>query len=630
MDAVTTPVKSGIDTATESILRSEPLISTETIPQGDNIFSPADGPSTPSRPEISSWPSTGSSNTSSLSTSSSQFNDYFGGPGTPLTPPLTEDGESKRQNPMEYEANSKGKDSEQSIGEILQNEKFQGSRGAVQRHSDPQPNEDVVEFGSGGGLVYGYKFDFVAAVGHKSTTPKNVSGQDLNMEGEQHSAKLGEPDVTSNDSEIHTETEDNELEESRSSKKARRDGASLSPTRSLSEDAQLHLANGPPMMAIAIPTARPPSHDSSPNRSATPCTKASLETTASLITSPGVEVVGSLSNNTAAPSHNAGNGTPEEPKTTPEKPKLTPNKSKGSTPQSERRQSARLLHKNQVKINATATTDPNVEESYFPLDVNEKASSQNLGEEACGLNEHEAIADEYQASKKADRTTGPKGRAPGPKGRKPAEAAEVVQPSIEIGENPNADTAEKAGSIQFKQYGETKSPGEIKAEILNIILKGDKEDKQGFVYIYRVKGSNGHVKIGKSRQKHGKRLQQWNGQCKLKPERISDPNHKIFQYYGMVEELAQMELSNERKTYQCDVCRKSGSKSPKDHKEWFAVTDKHALEVVERWRGWLVQHQPYGLDGTLLGIWEWKRNKLSKANRVDFEDWVILTQFDNH
>jgi hypothetical protein len=631
MDAITTPIKSNTDTTRGPIWTSESVISTERMPQGDNIISPADGPFTPSRRRISSTLSTGSSNTSTSSTFSSQLNDYSSSVGTPLTPPSTEDAESKGQNPLQW-------DSEQSTGEILQSEKFEGNRGADQRHSTPQPENGVIEFGSG--LVYGHKFSLVVAMGYKSSTPKNVSGQDLNTEAEQHFLKPGEPNVASNDSETHPETEDGTLEDSRSSRKARIDGASLIPTGSLSDDAQVHLVNGPPLIPIAIPTTRPPSRDSSFNRPATPSPKASLETTASLITSREVEVVGSPSDNTAVPSHNAGNGTPEEPNTTPEDLKTTPEKqttpeklkvtsnklkrTRNKSPsQSARRQSARLLQKNQVTINASATTDPNVEESDFPLNVNEKPSSQNLGKQMRGLDEHEAIPDEYLAS-----TTD--GRAPGPRGREPAEAAEVVQPSIEVGEKPDADTTERAGSIQFKQHGETKSPSEIKAEILRIILKGDKEDKQGFVYIYKVEGSNGHVKIGKSRQKQGKRLMQWNGLCKLKPERICDPNHRRLQYYGMVEELAQMELSNERKTYQCDVCRKMDGKSPKEHKEWFKVTEKHALEVVERWRGWLVQHQPYGLDGTLLDIWEWKHNKLSKANTVDFKEWVILTRSDEY
>lgn len=64
------------------------------------------------------------------------------------------------------------------------------------------------------------------------------------------------------------------------------------------------------------------------------------------------------------------------------------------------------------------------------------------------------------------------------------------------------------------------------------------------------------------------------------------------------------------------------------HEEWFEVTEKHALEVVERWRGWLIQQQPYWMDGKLRGIWIWKRNKLLKANTVDFKEWFILTWSD--
>ncbi|KFZ12171.1 hypothetical protein V501_04352 [Pseudogymnoascus sp. VKM F-4519 (FW-2642)] len=602
MDAITTPIKSNTDTTTEPIWTSELVTSTESMPQGDNIVSPTDGPFTPSRRRISSTLSTGSSNTSTSSTSSSQFNDYSSGVGTPLTPPSTEDAEFKGQNPIQYEDDLKGKDSEQSIGEILQTEHFEGNRGADQRHSTPQPEKGVIEFGSD--FVYGYKFSLVAAVGHKSPTPKNVSRQDLNTEGEQHSAKPEEPDVTSNDSETHLETEDKRLEDSRSSKEARRDGASLSPARSLSEDVHLHLANGL-------------SRGSSPSRSAIPYPKSSLEPTASIITSsPEAEVVGSLSNNVGAPSHNSG--------------KRAPKKANGLTPQEDLRRSPRIQKLNHDKASASATSHADAKRSYFAHYATDEEPSQNSGEEVCDLDEHEAITDEYQASMTS-------GQAPGPVAQEPnsdTEAAEVVQPPINATKRPDMDAAKRAGGIEFKQHKEMKSPSEVKAEILGIILQGDKEDRPGFVYIYKVKGSDGHVKIGKSRQKHGKRLNQWKAQCKLKPERISDPNHKILQYYGMVEKLAQMELSDKRKTYQCDVCRKGGRSSPKDeyaeHEEWFEVTEEHALEVVERWRGWLVQHQPYGLDGTLLGIWEWKHNKLSKANTVDFEEWVILTRSDEY
>ncbi|ELR03920.1 hypothetical protein GMDG_06451 [Pseudogymnoascus destructans 20631-21] len=158
----------------------------------------------------------------------------------------------------------------------------------------------------------------------------------------------------------------------------------------------------------------------------------------------------------------------------------------------------------------------------------------------------------------------------------------------------------------------------------------DKE--KGFVYMYKLDSSEGNVKIGKSKQKHGLRVKQWANSCKLPFERISDPDDKRFLYYGIVEKLVHTELSNSRKTYECGTCKKNGRKQKEDakadHAEWFKVAEPDALEVVERWRGWLVRHQPYGKDGALRGIWIWKHRKLLEANTDNFKEWPILMWSD--
>ncbi|KFZ09538.1 hypothetical protein V502_08681 [Pseudogymnoascus sp. VKM F-4520 (FW-2644)] len=203
------------------------------------------------------------------------------------------------------------------------------------------------------------------------------------------------------------------------------------------------------------------------------------------------------------------------------------------------------------------------------------------------------------------------------------EAADIVEPS-HTSEKPAVD-ASKADHIKFEQYKEMKSRSDIKIAILSVILQEDKgqslEKEKGFVYIYKLDSSKGHVKIGKSRQKHGERVKQWAKSCKLPFQRISDPNDKMFLHYGIVEKLAHAELSDKRKAYKCEICKNKG----RIHDEWFEVTESKALEVIERWRGWLVQQQPYGRDGTLRGIWTWKRDKLSETNTDDLKQWVILT-----
>lgn len=573
MDGVATPLEgSTADTATESISKSEPHTSAETMPQGDDIVSLGDSPSTPSRPELNSTPSTGSSNSSSSSTFSIPFDNYSSRAETPLTPPLAEDAGPKGQNPMQCDANPKGEDSKKSIVEILQSVKHHGSSDAVQRPLTPQPEGSVVEFGSGN-LVYssGYSFDFVAHVGHNSPTPKNVSGENVHSEAEKHSARLEVPDVESKDSDPGSETDDMRLIDPRSSKKARRGSSSLTPPRSFSEDAHRQ-------------------------RTTSPYLKDTLEKTASLITLPQGEAVGSPPGDVIALSHKLE--------------KVTP--TKRATLQGEPRRSPRIKEQNQKKTNASATTDLNV--TYCAPNSNEVAPSQNLwegvrcksGAGTSKLNENEASTDEYQASTTSS-------RAPGSMNREinsDTEAAGVVDPSpINASKEPDVDTTKTADSIKFEHYKkETKSPTDIKIAILNIILQEDKkhslDNEKGFIYVYKLDSSEGHVKIGKSKQKHGVRVEQWAKCCKLPFERISDPNDKRFLHYGIVEKLVHAELSNKRKTYECRTCKKKrGRKQPEDaksnHAEWFEVTEPVALEVIERWRGWLIGQQPYGKDGAL-------------------------------
>ncbi|KFY81529.1 hypothetical protein V500_11331 [Pseudogymnoascus sp. VKM F-4518 (FW-2643)] len=614
MDGVSTPVKGGTDTATQLIsvseLRTPAREDSHVEPHGHNH-------STSSRPEMPSAHSTDSITTNSSSTFSTPFDKNSSPVVTPLTPPPSEDAKPKRQNPMQCEANPKGKDSEQSILNILQSVKSQGNSDAVQRPSTPQPETDVLKFGSGSFVYYSdFKFSCVAPVGLDSPTPKNVRREVPNTTAEQHSARPAVPEVESNDSNSCSETQDVRLRDLRASKKARRGGSSLSPTRSLSEDAHQQLVNSPSVIPIAIPTARPPSRDSSPNRSTTPYPKASLETTASLITSPQVEVSASVSDDVVAASHNSPNGTSSKPKGRSKKSNGTPTKPKGPTPQGESRRSPRF-QRNIDKTNAGATTGPNVEESYFSPNSDEVGASQNLrkgmrGKSGAGtlkLDEDEAIIDENQAS-----------------------ATSGCGPPIKVSEKPDVDTAKKAGNIEFEQYKEMKSPADIKIAILNVILQENKKhslDKEkGFVYIYKLGSSEGHVKIGKSKQKHGVRVEQWAKNCKLPFERISDPNDKRFLHYGIVEKLVHTELANMRKVYECGTCKRKGSNPPDakvDHTEWFKVTEPVALEVIERWRGWLVRQQPYGKDGALRGIWIWKHGKLSEGNTDDLKQWVILT-----
>lgn len=500
-----------------------------------------------------------------LSDNSSIFDDE------PLTPPPTEGAGPTGKNPSECEVNVKGRDSAEPIVDF-QSVEVQGNSDAARRSSIMQLKENVVQFGSSN-----YKIR----------------------------------------TDLHRETDDMGVGDPLPSKKATKGNPSPTLTRPPPQDADQILLADAPAIPTTIPTGTPPSRKSSPNKIAAPCPEDSLETTTSLITTPQLRVLGSPCNSSVAKSHNSPKGTPEKPKIS------TP-------PKDEVRRSPRILKINEVKANTSADT-PDIE-----------TPSQNPWKEVRGKHKARALKlDKEKATKDEYRASTTLNRAPRPVARKTndvTKASVAVHGSVNLSKKADVKTTKLAGGMEFAQYEKKKSPNDIKIDILRIILLENKNknpsiDKQpGFIYMYELKGSKGYIKIGKSNQNHGVRVAQWAKDCKLEFEQISDPNDRKFLNYEIVEKLVHAELSNERKKYKCKECKKGGNKKSKDenadHGEWFQVTEQRALEVIEKWRGWIVQQRPYRKDGALRGVWRWKHSKLSEANTDCFKECPILTWDD--
>ena len=49
--------------------------------------------------------------------------------------------------------------------------------------------------------------------------------------------------------------------------------------------------------------------------------------------------------------------------------------------------------------------------------------------------------------------------------------------------------------------------------------------------------------------------------------------------------------------------------------------------MVEKWRKWVIQMQPYKNDGTLRACWIWKHDQAMKAKETDL---VVLREFGWH
>jgi hypothetical protein len=612
MDGAATPLTGGADNAQESISRPIPIpLNRAQMRLGNKNVDPAHGRSTPNRPSIVGTSSIASSTTSSSSTCSSTFDYDSSRAGTPLTPPLSK----KRIVSPSRTVNLRRGVSKLSFTDTVPNGKSNSdynSSQATQRPSTPRLEEWRAESESGG-LVSDDALSFRGLETHdKSPVSQKVNRMNLKggvEGGTDHISEFLETlDAESKDTDPCQEVDEksragkgkqasSHVIDSRSPKKTKADGSSTPKTSPLSENIDGKSGRGPLVTATAKASK---SALSTPNRPAKPSSKADSDTTAVSTTAPHGQVDdGACSGSVdgVAPS-----------------------------PQNPRKRARRKP--------ARGTLKPD---------------------------EAKAIVIDLTAEWQVSTTSGPTSDSVAQEPNCDADAAEILQPSqTEISKKTAVNPVKNTNLPRFEKFSKAKSTNDVKVAILRAIRQSDKEKtpkqpktslnplkwisffttvtgkkktaKEGFIYVYKVDILKGYVKIGKSNETQGKRVSDWGKKCEFETEHISDPDDKQFLHCGIVETLVHAELSDKRWKYKCATCKKKGRHQLEDareeHGEWFTVTEAHALEVVERWRGWIVHQQPYRRNGTLRGIWIWKHDQAVKTRTVDFAQWVILRWFD--
>jgi hypothetical protein len=238
----------------------------------------------------------------------------------------------------------------------------------------------------------------------------------------------------------------------------------------------------------------------------------------------------------------------------------------------------------------------------------------------------------------------------------------------EIGPKPSAVPTSVAVHTKripkFQRYKEEESENAVKIGVLSALRRANKEKQpksrrlspkirdiwkeirgwiwnnikkliqpcDGFIYVFKCASfPPGYVKIGKTSQDWPvERMKQWEGKCQITGIRIPDPNDKRFRHYGIVERIVHAELRNERRTYICwcgvrhQLMIDQENTTRLGHQEWFEIGEQKALEVVEKWRRWVVQMQPYKKDGSLRACWIWKHDQAMIAKEID---WVVWQEF---
>ncbi|KAF4632090.1 hypothetical protein G7Y89_g6029 [Cudoniella acicularis] len=124
-------------------------------------------------------------------------------------------------------------------------------------------------------------------------------------------------------------------------------------------------------------------------------------------------------------------------------------------------------------------------------------------------------------------------------------------------------------------------------------------DNKILKYLREAKSNKGH--IGKTVDIRN-RIKQLKRSCDLYSlEKVKDNQDEEHLWYEKVETLVHLELKNFRQEIYCERCKGGGGKNA-SHKEWFDVSEKVALDTVQRWRKFVLQ-EPYNPDGTIKDYW---------------------------
>jgi len=120
--------------------------------------------------------------------------------------------------------------------------------------------------------------------------------------------------------------------------------------------------------------------------------------------------------------------------------------------------------------------------------------------------------------------------------------------------------------------------------------------KIGSIYVYRIPGEQGLLKIGYTTVGVAERLQQWRTKCghvtELVYPRAEDRQARV-KHVLRVEELVHAELKACR--YRENGCQGCGG----NHIEWFRASEEHVRAVIAKWTAW-VEQGPYEERG---GLW---------------------------
>jgi hypothetical protein len=110
-----------------------------------------------------------------------------------------------------------------------------------------------------------------------------------------------------------------------------------------------------------------------------------------------------------------------------------------------------------------------------------------------------------------------------------------------------------------------------------------KDQRDGHVYMYEVKGNPGFVKIGYTTRSVEERLQEWVFNCNRDPKAlypVPTNTTAVIPNVRRVEALCHAELNHRNIRIYCDRCLTQ-------HLEWFEISSTEAIAVIQKWSNWM-------------------------------------------
>jgi hypothetical protein len=140
-----------------------------------------------------------------------------------------------------------------------------------------------------------------------------------------------------------------------------------------------------------------------------------------------------------------------------------------------------------------------------------------------------------------------------------------------------------------------------------------RDRKDGYLYLYKVEGNKGYVKLGYTGRSIKTRHEEWSFDCNREPK-VLYPIHSVsatvIPNARCVEALCHAELDHRRVRAYCRGCLKQ-------HIEWFEICPAEAIAVIQKWSKWMTT-RPYQSTQLRSGVkWTLKQEETRRARDID-------------